>query len=147
MVNCIALQAKTPDIKLFSDGLLITWAGSEFQSLTTLWLKIDCLIPNLACFYTSFWLCPQVADPKLISKNILLSALSIPFMILYVFIISPLLQWCCIDGNLRALSHLSHGRCFSSGISLVAYLWMFSISTLSCLNLGCQIIFPYSKCG
>ena len=36
---------------------------------------------------------------------------------------------------------------FSSGISLVVGFWMFSISTLSRLNLGCQITFPCSKCG
>jgi len=32
-------------------------------------------------------------------------------------------------------------------MSLVARLWTFSISTLSYLNLGCQIILSYSKCG
>ena len=40
------------DLNLFSDdGLSITSAGSEFQSFITLWLKTDCLIPNLAGFY------------------------------------------------------------------------------------------------
>ena len=80
-----------------------------------------------------------MADPELSSKNILLSALSIAFMTLYFYIISPLLLWCCSDGNIRALSRLSCGRCFSSGISL-NFLYLH-------LNLGCQITFPYSKCS
>jgi len=59
--------------------LLITLAGSEFQSCTTLWPKTVCRMPSLALFFTSFWLCPGVADPEISSKNFLISTLSVSF--------------------------------------------------------------------
>jgi len=60
---------------------------------------------------------------------------------------SPLLLRCCNNDSFRALRRLSYGRWLIYGMSLVARVWTFSISTLSRLNLGCQITFPYSKCG
>jgi len=48
---CSASQnSSNLDLKLFCDGLSINSARNKFQSFTLLWLKTDCLIPNLACF-------------------------------------------------------------------------------------------------
>jgi len=41
----------------------------------------------------------------------------------------------------------TYGRFFSLGVSLVAHLWTFSTSILTCQSLGCRIKLPYSKCG
>ena len=118
-----------------------------FQSLTTLWLKTAWRIPSLACFLVIFWSWPLALESVFISKKMLDSTLSMPFIILKTCSISHLLLLYSSDGNPSTFNRSSNGSCFMLGISLVARLCIFSTSTLSRRNLGCQIKFPYSRCG
>ena len=121
--------------------------GSPQQSLTTLWLKTAWRIPSLACFLVIFWSWPLVLESVFISKKMLDSTLSMPFIMLNTCSISHLLLLYSSDGNPSTVNRSSYGSCFMLGISLVARLGLFSTSTLSRRNLGCQIKFPYSRCG
>ena len=66
------------------------------------------------------------------------SSLSIPFIVLNTWIISPRCLLKSKDGSFRNLSQSSYGRWLMLRISLVALLCTFSTSNLSLLYLGCH---------
>ena len=112
-------------------------------------LTEDCLADSQSgMFLRNFLVIPLVLESLFISKKMLDSTLSMPFIILNTCSISHLLLLCSSDGNPSTFNRSSYRSCFMLGISLVARLCIFSSSTLSRRqNLGCQIKFPYSRCG
>ena len=107
-----------------------TSLGSAFQSETTRFENALRLVDFVHFFFANlwWWLRYELLDSLKISVG---AMFTLPDMILYVMIMSPLLLRCCIDGKSSWRSRWPYGKLLSSGTSFVALLWMRSTDFLS----------------
>ena len=99
-----------------------------FQSLITLCENEFFLAVLSAWRLKIFPWWPLVYDTFAGLKNFSLSIRTIPFIILYIWIISPRLRLYIKDGSSKFFIRSTYGKSFNSGISLVALLCI--VSTL-----------------
>ena len=126
-----------PPLQLLMVLAEITDSGREFQYSMTCILKLCALVCRRLLGFISFSLWPRVMMDSAREKRMSGLILSIPFRIVYVWIMSPRLRLCTRDGSFSLLILSSYGMSFSSDTAFVARRCTASTSISSFFGLRC----------